>query len=72
MHSMDAHSSKVAPTAQRFVELTDLVALREIGVEVVLTVEDASVRDFTAECESEAHAEINGSFVGYGKRPWQP
>jgi hypothetical protein len=68
---VDANAGKVASAAKRFVELTDLVALRKVGVEVVLAVEDAAVCDLASERKSQSHTEINCCCVGNRQSAWQ-
>ncbi len=49
VHAVDAHVAEPPAEAQRFVELADLVALGQVGVEVVLAVEDRARRELGAE-----------------------
>src|SRR5579875_181142 len=45
---LDPHPLQLAPPAQRQVVLGDLVALRQVGIEVVLAVEDRPLRQLAA------------------------
>ena len=49
MHAMDAHVAEPAAAAQGLVVLADLVALGQVGIEVVLAVEDRPRREVGAE-----------------------
>src|SRR3954462_4445224 len=63
---MDAHVAQVPARAQRDVVLGDLVALGEVGIEVVLAVEDRARRDLTA--QRETHHDPVGHGLGVGHR----
>ena len=48
VHAVDAHVAELAAAAQRLVVLGDLVALGQVGIEVVLAVEDRARRELAA------------------------
>ena len=52
---------------QRLVVLTDLICLREVGIEVVLSVEGARLHS-TVECKPESHRQLHRMAVEYGER----
>ena len=54
--AVDADVAEPAAAAKRHVVLGDLVALRQIGIEVVLAVEQRARRDLAAEREPDHHA----------------
>ena len=56
-------SAERAAAAQRLVVLGDLVALRQVGVEVVLAVEDRARRELAAEREPDHQAEVDRARV---------
>jgi hypothetical protein len=58
---------EVAAGGQRRVALRDLIALREVGVEVVLAGPRAARRDGGAEGEGEAQAVLDGAARGDGE-----
>ena len=60
------------PTAQRLVVLGDLVALGQVGIEVVLAVEDRARRELGAEREADHQPEVHGAGVGHGQAAGQP
>ena len=54
--AVDAHVAQPPAAAQRDVVLGDLVALRQVGIEVVLAVEDRPRRELAAEREARSSA----------------
>src|SRR4051794_8194795 len=56
---MDAHVAELPVAAKRNVVLRDLVALREVRIEVVLAVEDRAWRDLAAECQRDHQTEVH-------------
>ena len=59
-NSVAAGNGQLAPLGQRHVVLTDLVALREVGVEVVLSMEDGPRRDGAFERERDHQTVVDG------------
>ena len=51
--------------------LADLIALRQVGVEVVLAVEGAAPADLGADGEAKGHGHAHGARVQYGQRTGQ-
>ena len=72
VHAVDPHAGQLAAAAQRLVVLGDLVALRQVGVEVVLAVEDRARRDLAAEREADHQAEVDRARVDHRQRAGQP
>src|SRR6185437_770909 len=56
---------------ERRLELRDLISLRKIGVEVVLSREHRSRLDRALERDRSANRELHGAVVEDGERPWQ-
>ena len=54
---------------QRVVELADLIALRQIGVEIVLAVEPAPAVDHRVERHAGAHRLADAFAVGHRQHP---
>ena len=54
--------------AEGLVVLGDLVALRQVGIEVVLAVEDRALGDLAAEAEAEQHRHLDRALVRHGQR----
>ena len=67
VHAMNAHLGERAAAAQGLVVLGDLVALGQVGIEVVLAVEDRAGRELGAEREADHQPEVHGARVGDGK-----
>ena len=65
VHAVDAHVSQPASPAQRFVVLGDLVALGQVGIEVVLAMEDRPRGELRAERQADHQAEVHGALVGH-------
>ncbi len=65
-------SPSVAAAAERLVVLGDLVALGQVGIEVVLAVEDRARRELGAEREADHQPEVHGARVGDGQAAGQP
>ena len=61
-----------AGSGERVIVLSDLVALREVRIEVVLPLEDRRVRDLAPEREAGAHRERDRAPVRDRERPGQP
>ncbi len=61
-------TTNVPRAAERRVVLGDLVALGQVGIEVVLAVEDRVRRDLAAEREAELHGPVHGLAVEHGQR----
>ena len=57
----------IAVLGERLVELGDLVALGQIGVEVVLAGEDGALADLAVECERGQRGELDGALVEDGQ-----
>src|SRR5262249_59598368 len=60
-----------AVDAERLVVLRDLVALRQVGIRVVLAVEERAGRDLAAEREPELERPFDRGLVGRGQRTWK-
>jgi hypothetical protein len=58
--------------AERMVVLGDLIVLRHVGIEVVLTMEQAPPCDLAVESETDLHRVLDGLLVGNRERPGQP
>src|SRR5215217_39037 len=69
MHAVDAHVPQPAGRAERDVVLADLVALRVVGIEVVLAVEYRPRRDLALERQGDLQPEADGLLVDGRKRP---
>src|SRR6266542_1372423 len=65
-----ARDEQRAADAERLVVLGDLVALRIVGIEVVLAREDRLVRDRAAEREAELDRPLDGLTVRDRQRTW--
>ncbi len=59
VHAVDAHVAEAAAAAQRLVVLGDLVALGQVGIEVVLAVEDRARRELAAERQADHQPEVD-------------
>src|SRR5689334_4970197 len=66
---MDAHVAQMAPDAERDVVLGDLVALGEVGIEVVLAVEDRARGDLAAQRHPHHDPVGDRLRVGHRERP---
>ncbi len=71
VHAVDAHVAEVPATAQGLVVLADLVALGEVGIEVVLAVEDRPRRELAPERHADHQAEVDRLRVGDRQRARQ-
>ncbi len=77
VHLVDAHpllvavklEVDVAVASEGLAKLAYLIVLREVGVEVVLPVEDAHRRELAVECTRDEVAHADGFLVQGGKRP---
>ena len=72
MHAVDADLPERPAAAQRLVVLGDLVALGQVGIEVVLAVEDRARRELGAEREPDHQPEVHGARVGDRQAAGQP
>ena len=72
VHAVDAHVAELPAPAQGLVVLRDLVALGEVGIEVVLAVEDRPRRELRAQRGSDHQPEVDRSRVGDRQAPGQP
>ena len=70
--AVQPHVAQVAACAERDVVLGDLVALGEVGIEVVLAVEDRPRGDLAAERQPHHQPEVDGLGVGHRQRAGQP
>ena len=59
VHAVDAHVAEMARRGKRDVVLADLVALRQVGIEVVLPVEDRPRRDLALEGHRDHQREVH-------------
>jgi hypothetical protein len=59
VHAVDAHVAEAPALAERLVVLADLVALGEVGIEVVLAVEDRPRREVAAQREADHEPEVD-------------
>ena len=69
--AVDAHVAQLPAQAQRDVVLGDLVALGEVGIEVVLAVEDRARRDLAAQRHPHHDPVDHGLGVGHRQRAGQ-
>ena len=69
--SMDPYIAQPPAEAERLVVLGDLVALRQVGVEVVLAVEDRARRELRLERHPDHQAEVHGARVRHRQAPRQ-
>ena len=70
--AVQPHVAQLAARAERDVVLGDLVALGEVGIEVVLAVEDRPRGDLRAQREAHHQPEVDGLGVGHRQRAGQP
>src|SRR3954451_6667683 len=68
VHAMDAHLAEPPGRPERDVVLADLVALRQVGIEVVLAVEDRARCELALERQSDHQPEVHGLGVGDRER----
>ncbi len=68
---MDADLAQAPALAQRLVVLADLVALGQVGIEVVLAMEDRPWRKLGAHGEADHQAVVDRPLVGQRQRPGQ-
>ena len=68
VHAVDAHVAEVARGPQRNVVLADLVALRQVRIEVVLAVEDRARRDLAVERHRDHQREVHRLGVRHRQR----
>src|SRR5262249_51203889 len=59
---------ELPPEAERHVVLGDLIALGEVGVEVVLAVKEGALGDLALERQPDHDPEVNGAGVEHGQR----
>jgi hypothetical protein len=69
VHAVDAHVAQVPAPAQGLVVLGDLVALGQVGIEVVLAVEDRPRGEVAAERQTDHQAVVDRLGVGDRQRP---
>ena len=72
VHAVDAHLAQPPAAAQGLVVLGDLVALGQVGIEVVLAVEDRARRELGAEREADHQPEVHRAGVGDRQAAGQP
>ncbi len=72
VHTVDAHLAQAAVAGQRNVVLGDLVALGQVGIEVVLAVEDRTRRQLAAQGHADHEPEVHGLGVRRGQRAGVP
>src|ERR1700730_5470936 len=63
--AMEADVSESPAATQRHVVLGDLIALRQVRIEVVLAVKQRPPRDLGLEREADREAELHGASVQY-------
>ena len=68
VHAVDAHVAEPARPAERDVVLADLVALRQVRIEVVLAVEDRARRDLALERHRDHQPVVDRLGVGHRQR----
>ena len=68
VHAVDAHVAEPPAAAQRLVVLADLVALGQVGIEVVLAVEDRARRELGAERQADHQPEVDRLGVRHRQR----
>src|SRR6185295_4846096 len=68
VNAEDAHASDAAAGGQRAIELRNLVALRQVGVEVVLARENRALVHGAAGGDGGADGQLDGAFVQNGQR----
>ena len=71
VHAVDAHVAQPPAAAQGLVVLADLVALRQVGIEVVLAVEDRPRRELAAQRQPDHQAVVDRLGVGHRQRAGQ-
>ena len=71
VHAVDADLAQAPAAAQRLVVLGDLVALGQIGIEVVLAVEQRARRELGPKREPDHQPEVHRALVGDGQAPRQ-
>src|ERR1019366_1161127 len=69
--AMDPHVAEPATAAQRHVVLRDLVALRQVRVEVVLAVEQRALGDLAAERQPDHQPVVDRTLVDHRQGPRQ-
>ena len=72
VHAVDAHAGELAAAAERLVVLGDLVALRQVGIEVVLAVEDRARRQLAAERQPDLRPKWIARALTTGSEPGRP
>ena len=72
VHPVDAHLPQPAAAGQRNVVLADLVALREVRIEVVLAVEDRALGDPALERHRDHQGVVHGLGVDHRQRARMP
>src|SRR5689334_4929268 len=72
MDAQNAHVVNAAARRERLVELRDLVSLRKIGIEVILSREYRLVVDLASRREGHAHRQLHGAAIQYRQRAGIP
>jgi hypothetical protein len=61
--AISRHYCQLAVRRERFVVLRDLVALRQVGIKVILSRKDGRFLNLQSQRESSSRTEVDGSFV---------
>ena len=64
-------NDQLAAPDNGLLELTDLIAFRQIGVEIVFSIEHRIGVDLGANCQPEFHRHAHGFFVQYRQHAWE-
>ena len=65
------HEGELSALHDRKFELTDLIALRQIGIKIVLAVKNGLFRHFRPDRQSEAHRFFHGALIQNRQSPGQ-
>src|SRR5205085_9633754 len=69
--TLGSHDLKVAVSRERLIVLRDLIALRQIGIEIILAGEDRLVVDVQSKRERGARSEFDHATLQHGQRTGQ-